>query len=723
VRAFGASRRVRTGGRLAAPISVLVAVAAIVLVVPAGAERASASKGLTAGSGQWLNAVAYSPDGRFVAAGGNDGAVRLWDTRSSSVRGHPLGGGIGSVTGIAYARDGRTLAIAYATGIVRLWNVGSDQEAGVPLRIPGGSSFGVSLAFTSSGHLVTAARDVRIWNAQTTRQVGDVLGRADGFVAVSPDGHAIAAGDLHGNVRLWDSRSRKQLGGALKVDPHRGEVDNVAFDADGRRIAVVGGDAGVSMWDVRTRMQLSRPFGAKDVAPDELAFSPDGHTLAAIDYGQIILRDLDARTTVVIRGDGAADSIAFSPDGQTIATGGPDGAVRFWNVHTHRLVGKPLIAYPTPYSLAAFSPDDHTVAASVDDGTLRLWDTRSEQLPSLALKPTNNAAAIAYCDGPAEPCGNDTITGIRFSANGSTVTAVNNWPSVSSWDTVTGQQLGQTTILDDSGDYGGAFVASSADGNVTAQVLIPWFNPPVNAVSWQYAGSAPVPAPGAQDDDTLVNAVALSPDGQILAVAGNSLWLWDTLGRQQMAAKWGASKNVFVDFTSLAFTPVGQVLLAGASNGSVGFWNPWTLHQLGTSLQASPNNEPITSIAFSPDGTTFATASDDWTIRLWNSRTHIQIGPALQDNGPVSSIAFSPDGLQLISAGLAGLRLWHLRPAEGEGSNDGSSGHGGPLGARRTDRRRVHTGALPRPDPLRRLGTHAAAASSNAGPARPTGMP
>jgi WD40 repeat protein len=307
-----------------------------------------------------------------------------------------------------------------------------------------------------------------------------------------------------------------------------------------------------------------------------------------------------------------------------------------------------------------FSPDGHTVAASGDGGTLWLWDTRFAQPPGRPLKLTNDAQALAYCGGPAESCGNDTITSIRFSTDGSKVTAVNNWPSNSTWNTTSGQQLGQTTILDGSGDYGGAYVASSTDGNVTAQVLIPWFNPPVNAISWQYAGSAPVPAPGAQDDDYPVNAVALSPDGQILAVAGHALWLWDTLGRQQMAAKWGASNNVFVNFTSLAFTPTEQILLAGRSDGTVTFSNPWTLTQLSSPLQASPNDEPITSIAFSPDGTTFATASDDWTIRLWNSHTHTQIGPPLQDKGPVNSIAYRPDGSQLISAGPAGIRLWDL---------------------------------------------------------------
>src|SRR4029079_11142199 len=92
----------------------------------------------------------------------------------------------------------------------------------------------------------------------------------------------------------------------------------------------------------------------------------------------------------------------------------------------------------------------------------------------------------------------------------------------------------------------------------------------------------------------------------ILAVAGYSLWLWETLGSQQMAANWvDPNKNVF-RFTSLAFTPTGEILLAGGSDGTVSFWNPWTHSEIGTALRVSQYGS-ISGIAFSPDGATFAT--------------------------------------------------------------------------------------------------------------------
>jgi hypothetical protein len=66
-----------------------------------------------------IDCVAFSPDGQLVAAGGSDGAVRLWDSRMQQLIGRPLGGGLGRVVSVAFGPDGRTLAASYRPGMVR----------------------------------------------------------------------------------------------------------------------------------------------------------------------------------------------------------------------------------------------------------------------------------------------------------------------------------------------------------------------------------------------------------------------------------------------------------------------------------------------------------------------------------------------------------------------------------------------------------------------------
>jgi hypothetical protein len=101
------------------------------------------------------------------------------------------------------------------------------------------------------------------------------------------------------------------------------------------------------------------------------------------------------------------------------------------------------------------------------------------------------------------------------------------------------------------------------------------------------------------------------------------------------------------------------ILAAGGSDGSVSFWDPWAHTQLSPALQASWTGA-ITSVAYSSDGKLLAAASSDWTIRLWDSQTHAEIGPPFHDTGPVKSIVFTPDGTELVSAGLAGVRVWDI---------------------------------------------------------------
>jgi WD40 repeat protein len=161
-------------------------------------------------------AVAFSADGDSLASSDSNGAVLLWDTRRPGRRGQalsvyrgPIDPALAShaVGGIAFSPDGRTLAAAAFDGNVVLWDTHTRTPIGQPLNGHHGPANAV--AFSPDGRTLAAGMfdgTVLLWDTRTHTPLGQPLNGHQGVVngvAFSPDGRSIASAGDDGTV-LWE---------------------------------------------------------------------------------------------------------------------------------------------------------------------------------------------------------------------------------------------------------------------------------------------------------------------------------------------------------------------------------------------------------------------------------------------------------------------------------------------------------------------------------------
>ena len=580
-----------------------------------------------------VNAISFSPDGKFIVSGGGDSSLKFWQKNGKQLQTIKAHDGV--IWDVAMAHDG-VIATAGSDNVAKLWT-----SNGKELQTLSHQAVVWDVAFSSDGKIVASAsgdKTVKLWNREGALLATFAEHQKEVYaVAFSPDDKIIASASGDKTVKLWTlNGDRVTL--LQTLIGHSDRVYGVTFSSDGKTIATASWDKTIKLWQfdpITQSYRETKTLTEHTDAVNRIVFSPDGKYFASTSWDSTVKiwqADGTLNTTLKANED-VVHGVAFSPDSKTLVSSGWSETIKLWQVNTPLL--QTLEAHQAGLYQVRFSPDGNIFATASRDNTVKLWHKTGKLL----------ATITEY---------QDTVFGVDFSPDGK-ILATTTWDGkIYLWQPTKENWQQPKLIRQLQGHSDRVFsVAFSPDGKMLASASGD------NTVKiWQIDSNSQIELLHTlkkhQDE---VYGIAFSPNGKLIASASldGTVKLWNNDGTFKQTLR--ENQNTVV--VAVAFSPDGKLIASGSLDGKVKLWNSdgTLVHTL------TGDKKGVFDLAFSADGKYLASAGLNNVIKVWQYREKSKPESIVLNahQGEVMGIDFSPDSKTIASSSQdLSVILWDL---------------------------------------------------------------
>ena len=308
--------------------------------------------------GSSVQTIAHSPTTpSLFASAGDTGEIKLWDLQNDTVttfRGHTH-----PVNALTFSPNGRWLVSGSDDYTFKVWDVSQRIEIRSFQHISDQARSQIkAVAFSPNGRqLATAGVNVKLWDTRSWSEIATLEHNEWVFaLAFSPDGRLLATGDNSGQVNVWDLQ-RQQIVTQRHADAKF--VSAVQFSPNSRILAGAGYDGKIQLWKVPNWGDHGTLTANGTIF--NIHFSPDSSILTSTGYESVHLWKVDSgeKITTLTGHTGWVKAVAFSPDGSALMSGGDDETLRRWDVTPHRSI------LPDMVRIVYFLPRDRSMQPGI----------------------------------------------------------------------------------------------------------------------------------------------------------------------------------------------------------------------------------------------------------------------------------------------------------------------------------------------------------------------